>query len=167
MTQATPEISVMEDLNSDSEHGAITSRDKPLAPSDHEVEINTTNSAAPNRSTPYSSQVNLDMDAFKILAKIGKGNSANIMLAESKHSMKLYAIKVLKKELLIANDEINIAMREKRILEVTTEEKHPFIIRLFGTFQSETKLCFVMDYIPAGDLMWQLQRRPFTQEQAQ
>ena len=40
-------------------------------------------------------------------------------------------------------------MAEKEILQAMD---HPFIVRLHYAFQSHTKLYFVLDYIPGGDL---------------
>lgn len=89
------------------------------------------------------------------------------MLAETKTSKQLYAIKVLKKEFIIENDEVESTRSEKRVFLIANKERHPFLLNLHACFQTETRIYFVMEYISGGDLMLHIQRGQFGSKRAQ
>jgi hypothetical protein len=109
----------------------------------------------------------IGLDHFEFLAVLGKGNFGKVMLAETKRSKKLYAIKVLKKEFIIENDEVESIRSEKRVFLVANRERHPFLTNLHACFQTETRVYFVMEYISGGDLMLHIQRGQFGTKRAQ
>ena len=69
-------------------------------------------------------------------------------MAEEKKSKDLVAIKVLKKGDIIARDEVDSLMSEKRIFETVNEIRHPFLVNLHSCFQSE--VCLLYAYICQG-----------------
>lgn len=109
----------------------------------------------------------IGLEHFNFLAVLGKGNFGKVMLAETKATKKLYAIKVLKKEFIIENDEVESTKSEKRVFLVANKERHPFLLNLHACFQTETRVYFVMEYISGGDLMLHIQRGQFTGKRAQ
>jgi serine/threonine protein kinase len=62
-------------------------------------------STAPGRVPTRRQKIGLE--DFNFLTVLGKGNFGKVMLAEEKKSNTLYAIKVLKKEFIIENDEVD------------------------------------------------------------
>lgn len=109
----------------------------------------------------------IGLDHFNFLAVLGKGNFGKVMLAETKSTKQLYAIKVLKKEFIIENDEVESVRSEKRVLLIANKERHPFLVNLHACFQTETRVYFVMEYISGGDLMLHIQRGQFGTKRAQ
>lgn len=120
----------------------------------------------PSATDPGTGQ-RIGLDHFNFLAVLGKGNFGKVMLAETKKSRRLYAIKVLKKEFIIENDEVESIKSEKRVFLIANRERHPFLTNLHACFQTETRVYFVMEYISGGDLMLHIQRGQFGTKRAQ
>jgi len=109
----------------------------------------------------------IGLEHFNFLAVLGKGAFGKVMLAETKATKMLYAIKVLKKEFIIEKDEVESIKSEKRVFLVANKERHPFLLNLHACFQTETRVYFVMEYISGGDLMLHIQRGQFGSKRAQ
>ena len=60
-------------------------------------------------------------------------------MAEDKKTTELVAVKVLKKGDIIARDEVDSLMSEKRIFETVNSIRHPFLVNLFSCFQTEVR----------------------------
>uniref|UniRef100_A0AAQ5XTV4 protein kinase C n=1 Tax=Amphiprion ocellaris TaxID=80972 RepID=A0AAQ5XTV4_AMPOC len=94
-------------------------------------------------------------------------STSPVLLAEYKKSGKLYAIKALKKGDIVTRDEVDSLMCEKKIFEVINGTRHPFLVNLYGCFQTADHVCFVMAYSPGGDLMTHIHTSIFTEKQTQ
>ncbi|CAG8549977.1 5213_t:CDS:10, partial [Diversispora eburnea] len=125
------------------------------------------NPVVPSDNSFIKHKRKVGLDDFNFLAVLGKGNFGKVMLAEEKYAKQLYAIKVLKKEFIIENDEVESTRSEKRVFQAANRERHPFLLGLHSCFQTETRIYFVMEYVSGGDLMLHIQREQFTYRRAQ
>ena len=107
------------------------------------------------------------LDDYRFLSVLGKGNFGKVMLAEYVNNNQLCAIKVLKKNFIVENDEVESTKSEKRVFLVANKKKHPFLLNLYQCFQTENRIYFVMEYISGGDLMWHVQQKKFSLRRAQ
>uniref|UniRef100_A0A669CCH7 non-specific serine/threonine protein kinase n=1 Tax=Oreochromis niloticus TaxID=8128 RepID=A0A669CCH7_ORENI len=64
------------------------------------------------------------MSDFDYLKLLGKGTFGKVILVREKASGKYYAMKILKKEVIIAKDEVAHTLTESRVLKNT---RHPFL----------------------------------------
>uniref|UniRef100_A0A8C7UNL2 non-specific serine/threonine protein kinase n=1 Tax=Oncorhynchus mykiss TaxID=8022 RepID=A0A8C7UNL2_ONCMY len=102
------------------------------------------------------------MNDFDYLKLLGKGTFGKVILVREKANGKYYAMKILKKEVIIAKDEVAHTLTESRVLKNT---RHPFLTSLKYSFQTKDRLCFVMEYVNGGELFFHLSReRVFSED---
>lgn len=58
-----------------------------------------------------------------------------MFLAELKNSEYYYAVKALKKDIVLEDDDVECTLIERKVLALGT--KHPFLCHLFATFQTD------------------------------
>lgn len=88
---------------------------------------------------------------------LGKGNYGKVMLATLKNDEKQvsYAVKIVKKAGLIDDESYEHILAENRVLQTLD---HPFLVKLFFSFQTEDRLYFAMEYISGGELFFHIGR---------
>ena len=92
---------------------------------------------------------------FEILQMLGKGSFGEVFLVQKRDSKQLFAMKVLRKDKVMAQNLIKYAKTERNVLSYI---KHPFIVSLNFAFQTPEKLFLILDYCPGGDLGVQISR---------
>ena len=93
---------------------------------------------------------------FEWLRLLGQGHYGKVKLARMKSTKELYAVKCMKKKLLVDRDQVDNIQAERRILG---RVKHPFVVALHYAFQSPSTLYLAMDYCPGGELYNYLDKR--------
>lgn len=86
---------------------------------------------------------------FIIQRTLGTGSFGRVHLVQSRHNLRFYAIKVLKKGQVVKMKQVEHTNDERKMLQ---KVKHPFLITLWGTFQDNRNLYMVMDFIEGGEL---------------
>lgn len=104
-------------------------------------------SLLPERSTVSKGKYSLS--DFHIMRTLGTGSFGRVHLVRSAHNGRYYAIKVLKKQQVVKMKQVEHTNDERRMLKLV---EHPYLIRMWGTFQDSRNLFMVMDYIEGGEL---------------
>ncbi|XP_063312441.1 serine/threonine-protein kinase N2-like [Pelobates fuscus] len=97
--------------------------------------------------------VQLSLEDFQCLSVLGRGHFGKVLLVDHKRTNTTFALKVQKKRKIIASDCIDYLKHEKNIFQTVSRKRHPFLVNLFASFQTEDLVCFVMEYAAGGDLL--------------
>lgn len=98
---------------------------------------------------------------FELLKVLGKGTFGKVILCKEKQTGHFFAMKILKKTVLIEKEEVNHTRTERRVLQQCL---HPFMTQLKYAFTTRDHLFFVMEYVNGGELFYHLSReRVFTE----
>jgi protein kinase N len=113
-----------------------------------------------------ASEASMSLDNFKFCSVLGRGHFGKVILARYLNTGEYFAIKALKKGDIIARDEVESLLAEKRIFEVANSVRHPFLVNMFACFQTSSHVCFVMEYAAGGDLMMHIHADVFSEPRA-
>lgn len=106
----------------------------------------------------------MTFENFEFLKVLGKGTYGKVVLCRERATTDLYAMKIIKKEMVIFNDNIRQILTEKRVLQKTD---HPFLLNLKYSFTTLDHLCLVTEFVNGGELYFHLAREcPFNEDRA-
>ncbi|OHT11055.1 AGC family protein kinase [Tritrichomonas foetus] len=103
----------------------------------------------------------LKQSQFTKIKLIGRGAFGDVWLVRDKEDNQIYAMKIMKKRVLVAKNQILNTLAERDFL---TQCENPWSVKLFYSFADVRNLYLVMEFLPGGDLMNLLIKRGFLSE---
>lgn len=100
-------------------------------------------------------QRSLKIEDFDLLKVVGKGSFGKVMQVMKKDTQRIYALKTLRKQHIIARSEVAHTLAERSVL---AQINNPFIVPLKFSFQSPEKLYLVLAFVNGGELFHHLQK---------
>ena len=100
-------------------------------------------------------QPKISAQDFQEIKLLGRGTFGKVLLVKKKSSDNIYAMKVLKKSIVLIKNQVLHTKQERKILE---KINHPFIVHLHYAFQDEKKLYLVTEFMQGGELFYHLRK---------
>jgi len=89
------------------------------------------------------------LEDFKIVKVLDKGSFGKVFLVENKLNGRFYAMKRIRKDVLIEKKQIENTQNEKKIL---LDLEHPFLLGMSYVIQNDLRIYFFLDFIEGGNL---------------
>ena len=105
--------------------------------------------------TSHKTVKEVKLEDFKTLKVIGRGSFGKVCLVEYLPTHEIYAMKGLKKDVLIEQEQISNTLLEKEILQTID---YPLLCGLVFCFQNEERIFFVMPFLSGGELFQHLRK---------
>lgn len=84
---------------------------------------------------------------------LGKGGFGKVWVVTYKNKKKYYALKEMKKALILQKKSIKSVLNEREILG---KLKNPFLVNMKKSFQDKKNLYLLLDLVSGGDLRFHL-----------
>ena len=89
------------------------------------------------------------LEDFEKILLLGKGTFGKVILSKLPANQQFYAIKTIRKDVLIEYNQVDNTKLEKDIL---MNCDHPFLVGMEYLFDSPERLYFVMPFVQGGEL---------------
>jgi serine/threonine protein kinase len=96
-----------------------------------------------------------DLSDFEFLEVLGSGSFGKVQLCRHKISGKHFSMKILNKAKIHRTRQVNRVFGEKNVLQ---QVSHPFIMKIYKTFQDKSSLYMLLEFIPGGELFNYIQK---------
>lgn len=93
---------------------------------------------------------------FELGRVVGKGSFGEVFLCEHRASGAKFALKSIDKGKISSHKALSLVKNEKHILTIIN---HPFTLNFFTSFQDNTRIYFLTEYVPGGELFRILQNQ--------
>lgn len=84
----------------------------------------------------------LSLSDFKLIKLLGKGSFGQVYLISSNSSNTMYAMKALRKDVLLEDDDVQSAFLERDALIMGLENR--FLVKLICSFQNQVRACLIV-----------------------
>ena len=105
---------------------------------------------------------NVSLEDFQVMKVLGRGSFGKVTLVQYKQTGEYYAMKSLKKDVLLDQDQVESTILEKKILQSLD---HPFLVGMIFCFQTEERIYFIMPFVRGGELFQHLRSTKFFPEE--
>ncbi|KAH7860076.1 hypothetical protein Vadar_008891 [Vaccinium darrowii] len=106
-------------------------------------------------SSKRQSQKQWSLQDFEIGKPLGKGKFGRVYLAREIKSKFIVALKVIFKEQI---EKYKLHHQLRREMEIQTGLRHPNVLRLYGWFQDDERICLILEYAHGGEIYRQLRK---------
>ncbi|EER09054.1 cAMP-dependent protein kinase catalytic subunit isoform 2, putative [Perkinsus marinus ATCC 50983] len=96
-----------------------------------------------------------DVESFELGKTLGTGSFGRVRFATHKASGRHYALKMLKKAVIIRLKQVDHINSEKTILKAI---HHPMIVNLYGSFHDSRYLYLALEYVVGGEFFTHLRK---------
>uniref|UniRef100_A0AC35U4L1 Non-specific serine/threonine protein kinase n=1 Tax=Rhabditophanes sp. KR3021 TaxID=114890 RepID=A0AC35U4L1_9BILA len=100
---------------------------------------------APDKPKNNITPCETDFDSLRL---ISNGAYGAVYLVRHKVTRQRFALKKMKKQTLILRNQVDQVYAERDILTFTD---NPFVVSFFGSFETKTYLCMLLEYVEGGD----------------